>query len=104
MNKLKELRKLSNKTQDDIAALLNTTQATYSRYEQNQSEPTIDTLCKLADYYNVSLDYLIGRDFKNEIGYLTENEKFLINDFRKLKPINQLKIVSEIKGMLLVQE
>lgn len=103
MNRLKELRKQQKLTQEEIAKTLNTTQQTYQRYEIEQSEPNLETLCKLADYYGVTLDYLVGRDFKNELGYLNDSEKELLNSFRKLKPINQIKIIAEIKGILIAQ-
>lgn len=59
--KLKELRKEKNLTQTDVAQILNIQQATYSGYESEKYEPTLETLIKLADYYHVSLDELIGR-------------------------------------------
>lgn len=101
--RLKELRKEKNKTQIELAKLLNTTSQSYGRYELETSEPTIDTLCKLADYYGVSLDYLVGRNFLNEYGYLSSEEKLLISDFRKLNTYNQAKIVGEVAGMLMTQ-
>ncbi len=103
MNRLKELRKQQNITQGEMAKILNTTQTTYSKYESDMHEPNLDTLCKLADYYGVTLDYLIGRDYKNELGYINDSEKELLNNFRQLKPINQIKIIAEIKGILMVQ-
>lgn len=75
--RLKELRKENKKTQLELAKLLHTTSQSYGRYELETSEPTIDTLCKLADYYGVSLDYLIGRDYSSEFSYLTEQEKIV---------------------------
>lgn len=103
MNKLKELRNKENLTQKDLAQMLNVGISTYLGYEKETSEPTIETLVKLANYYGVTMDYLIGRDFKNELGYLNDSEKELLNAFRQLKPINQIKIIAEIKGMIIVQ-
>ncbi len=45
----------------DVALYLNTTVRTVSRYEDGTREPSIDTLKKLCDLYDVSADYLIGR-------------------------------------------
>ena len=103
MNRLKELRKQQKLTQEEMAQILKTQQRTYSGYEIGRSEPNLDTLCKLADYYGVTLDYLIGRDYKNELGYINDSEKELLNIFRQLKPINQIKIIAEIKGILIAQ-
>lgn len=103
MNKLKELRKERNLTQTELAKFLNSTQQTYQRYEIEQSEPNLDTLCKLADFYGVTLDYLIGREYNNELGYINDTEKELIKNFRQLNNLNKVKMLSEIKGFLLAQ-
>lgn len=62
--KLKELRKQKNLTQGDIAKFLNVAISTYRGYENKTSEPTIDTLKKIADYYGVTVDYLIEHETK----------------------------------------
>ena len=100
--RIKELRKQNNKTQLEIAEFLNTTSQTYGRYELGICEPTLETLCKLANYYGVTVDYLIGRD-ANEFAYLSAEEKTLIVNFRKLSTYNQAKIVGEVAGILLTQ-
>ena len=58
---IRNLRKDNNKTQKELAAYLNTTQTTYSKYELGKINIPIDILIKLADYYNVTVDYLVGR-------------------------------------------
>lgn len=100
---LKQLRISEGKTQVEIAKAINITQYTYSNYETGYTEPNIETLIKLADYYGVSLDYLVGRKFKNELGYLTENEKQLLTNFRNLSEQNKVVLLAESKGMLAVQ-
>lgn len=102
--KLKELRKEAKKTQIEVANYLHISQSNYGKYELEEIEPNIQTLIKLADYYNVTIDYLVGRNYTNDVGYLTDNQRILLNDFNKLKEINQFKILAEIKGMLLVQD
>ena len=69
---LKELRKESGKTQSDLAKVLNTSQSNYGKYELEIIEPDIKTLKTLADYYNVSLDYLVGRQFGKDLGYIND--------------------------------
>ena len=54
-------------------------------------------LIKLADYYNVSIDNLIGRDYKNEIGYLTEYQKNVVFVIKQLNEKN----LSELLGTAL---
>ena len=59
--RLKELRKKKGISQLRLAIDLNTTQNTISRYETGEREPGIIELIKIADYFHVSVDYLIGR-------------------------------------------
>lgn len=71
---LKILRNSKKLTQSDMGKILNITAPTYNGYETEKYEPNIETLCKLADFYNVTLDYLVGRERKNDIGYLTDKQ------------------------------
>lgn len=58
---LNQLRKEQSITQDYLADLLNVSRTTIVRYEKGTCEPDIATLVKIADIFNVSLDYLLGR-------------------------------------------
>ena len=60
--RLLEQRKLYNLTQRDIAKKLEISQPSYIRYEKGLAEPTLINLVKLADIFDVSVDYLLGRD------------------------------------------
>lgn len=102
--KLKELRKNDKKSQEDVSKFLNVARTTYIGYEQETSEPTIDTLCKLADYYGVSLDYLVGRDYANEFGYLSEDEKALLSAYRRMNKDNKIRYFAEAQGILIAQD
>lgn len=59
--RLKELRKERNISQLKLALDLNMNQNTISRYENLEREADYGTLIKFANYFNVSLDYLLGR-------------------------------------------
>lgn len=59
--RLKELRKSRGISQQRLAIELNTTQNTISRYETGEREADYATLIAIADYFNVSIDYLLGR-------------------------------------------
>ena len=59
--RLKELRKSRGISQIKLAIDLNTNQNTISRYETGEREPGINELIKIADYFNVSIDYLLER-------------------------------------------
>ena len=59
--RLKKLRKERNVSQLKLAIDLNMNQNSISRYENGEREADYETLIKLANYFNVSLDYLLGR-------------------------------------------
>ena len=59
--RLRELRLDRNMSQQRLAMELSMTQNTISRYENGEREPGIKELIRIADYFNVSLDYLLER-------------------------------------------
>ena len=60
--RLKELRKSKKMTQKQMAEALQITLRQYQRYESGNQTTTLENLIKMADFFGVSLDYLIGRD------------------------------------------
>lgn len=58
---IRNLREDRDLKQKDLATMLNVSQNTYSQYETGTIELTASTLIKLADFYDVSVDYLLGR-------------------------------------------
>ena len=58
---LKRCRKLRKVTQKQAAISAGVTESMYQFYEYGKSEPTASVLISLADYFDVSLDYLVGR-------------------------------------------
>ena len=58
---LRYLRKKAGMTQGDLAKKLHIKQYNISDYEIGRIEPSIDNLCKMADVFHVSIDYLVGR-------------------------------------------
>jgi transcriptional regulator with XRE-family HTH domain len=64
--RLKELRQMKKLKQTELAEILNITYRAVQNYEAGDREPNIDKLIFLADYFNVSLDYLVGRSDKPE--------------------------------------
>nr|WP_300841447.1 helix-turn-helix transcriptional regulator [uncultured Acetatifactor sp.] len=59
--KLSQLRKERELGQKELAALLNMSIGTISNYENNVHAPDLATLCRLADFFQVTTDYLLGR-------------------------------------------
>lgn len=102
-NRLKLLRKEQNITQKMLSSVLNLSANCICEWEKGRSEPNIETLTKLSDYFGVSTDYLLGRedDFGNIVinspaapaSELTENEKKLLFGFRRLSKATQNMIL-----------
>lgn len=91
---LKDLRISAGYTQKDLSRLLGIGQSTIVGYERGEREATAKILALYADFFNCSVDYLLGRedDFGNIVinspaaPVLTEEEKRLLTAFRKLVP------------------
>lgn len=62
MNRLKELRKQKGLKQKDLAGFIGVSQSTLSEWESEKYQIDNDNLFKLADYFGVSVDYLLGRE------------------------------------------
>ena len=62
--RVRDLREDHDKTQKQIAEILNMQLTVYQRYERGERELPLWAAIKLANYYNITLDYLVGRDFK----------------------------------------
>ncbi|MBM6410807.1 helix-turn-helix transcriptional regulator [Lacticaseibacillus paracasei] len=58
--RLKELRNEKKMTQSDIGKIINVSKASVSLYEKNERTPDQDSIKKLASYFNVSTDFLLG--------------------------------------------
>lgn len=82
MNRIKELRKEKGLKQTELAAILNVTQGALSSWETGRYDIGNDDLKKLADFFSVSADYILGRDdiskLPGYIGKVTENKKIPI--------------------------
>lgn len=59
--RMRELRKEKNLRQEDAAAKLDLSMSAYCRYELGSREPTASVIVRMADYYDVTTDYLLGR-------------------------------------------
>ena len=72
-NRLRSLRENINKEQHYISQILGIARNTYTQYETGNITPSIESLCKLAIYYNVSLDYILGlKNHKDPYGKMQE--------------------------------
>lgn len=99
--KIKELREIKQITQEELAKYLGVAPQTVYKYEKEINEPDLKTTSKIAEYFNVTTDYLLGRtdnlDMLNEpiqiaasmkdgldISDMDDDEKKFINDFVKM--------------------
>ena len=65
--RIRDLREDHDLTQTDLAKILNCSQRSYSYYESGGHDIPTQTLIALADYYDVSVDYLLGRTDKKKV-------------------------------------
>ena len=72
--RIRDLREDKDLSQKDIAQYLNIKQNTYSRYETNERNMSLEIIGKLADYYHTSVDYLMGRT-DNSVPYKSKHIK-----------------------------
>ena len=79
--KLKFLREKNGLKQKDLGNVLNYGSTTISNYESGRNEPSFADLCKIADYFDVSVDYLIGR-YENNLCYEEKYKAFKKEDLQ----------------------
>lgn len=83
--RLENLREKSGYTKKEVSKMLGFSANVYGAYERGERRPSLETCCKLADLYNVSLDYLLrGKEYKKEETQ-TEESRLLevVNLFRE---------------------
>ena len=112
MLKIKELREEKNLTQKELAKKIDTTTTNIGRWEKGFNEPAYTHLVKLADFFDVSIDYLVGREDDLGIkGYkpakerisaaepLSGEEEDLLKDFRKLGVFARSSILIQVRAL-----
>ena len=103
MERIKELREAKGLNQHGLALKLNFSQSTISYYETGERKPDLDALVRLSDFFDVSVDYLIGKS--NIQNLSAENEKDadsinFINMYAKLTPIQKKHVSAFVQGLL----
>ena len=89
--RLRALREKQREKQSSVAASIGITESTLSAYEKGTRKPSFDVLLKIAQYYNVSIDYLVGNEYENQSAFsqlhgwqrefVTEVANLLVNKF-----------------------
>ena len=94
---LKKLRLEKGISQQQLADVVLVSQQSINKYENHHIEPDIETLIKIADYFGVSVDYLIGRT-ENLTCEMSETEHHLLCKYRSLTPIQKDAISKLLKS------
>lgn len=110
VKKLKDLRLEKNLNQKELAQKIGYTNSTICDWEKGRSEPSLEALNKLADFFDVSVDYLMGRE-EDIKGYepaeersraaepLSGEEAELLQDFRQLGVFARSSILIQVKAL-----
>ena len=108
---LKELRLKRQLTSEQLCERLGIKGGSYRNYERNDRKPNYDTLVKLADYYGVSTDYILGRpnakapkDPFDEIETIDEMEKDLIKEWLNLDEKSRKSFLDVLRKIVLKEE
>ena len=97
--KLFELRKSKNLLQREVAFACSLTTAAYGSYEKGDREPTLETLCKLADFFGVTVDELLGRTPQLFDDARIERPE-IMELYELMTPQQQSNLVNYARGML----
>lgn len=97
--RLKELRFKKGLTQESFADILGVSQQTVASWENNKATPKIDALATMADYFEVTTDYLLGRETLNSV-QLSDEQMVLLDDFEELDTVNKQKVFSYIRDLI----
>ncbi len=103
---LKLLRQTAGVSQQKIADVVMVSQQSINKYENHNVEPDIETLIKIADFFDVSVDYLVGRnDIKEVAGELnlsdlSEQDRVLVKKFGMLTDKQKECVMNVIESYL----
>jgi len=78
MNRIKELRLLHKKSQAEVAEAVGLAQQSYQRYETPNASPSGELLVKLANYYGVSVDYILENEAKENADMTITDRDFIV--------------------------
>ena len=95
MNNIRKLRTLRNITQQDLANEIHVERTSVGKYEKYDVLPNKEVLFRLADFFQVSLDYLLGYSSNTEETKLTLEQKQLLKLFENATPQGQ-KVASSV--------
>ena len=103
VSRLKELRLKKGVLQSDVAAYIGVNSSTYAYYERGTHKPTPEMLCKLADFFGVTVDELLGRASPLFDDARVERPEIL-DFYDQLTYEEQQQVIGYIKGILYQRE
>lgn len=99
-DKIKELRNRKGLYQQELADIMNVSKSTIAMWETNKREPSSEMLVALANFFECSTDYLMGRDVKFNLEETTTDELVILNrNAKKLSPKKQKKLLDMARLM-----
>ena len=100
---LKDLRKSKAMNQGELAQFMGVSVQAYQKYEYGTAEPTFDSICKLADFYGVTTDYLLGREPAPnpfaDLGLDPNDEKAVIDCYMSLDPQTRAILLDTLRKL-----
>lgn len=97
MIKLSELRNEKGLTQREIAKIFSISQGTYNNWENGKTQPSIEQLVAIADFFGVSIDYLVGREGEDGIIACAKDDRINLSDKSRDALYEFLKTISDKK-------
>lgn len=103
---LKRVRLMADKTQNEVASAIGITQFTYSNYEKEKTQPDFAVLIKLADYFHVTVDELLGHEVPYTLNRVQFSDKQLdlIEQIKSLNDSQCLRVSDFISGVIEAQK
>lgn len=106
--RLKELREEKKLTQKEVADAVGGTQSNLAKWEKEKIQPAADMVIKLADFFGVSTDYLLGRS--DELGYVTvqspptipalaDDARQLLEMFERMNHAQKVRVLAYCEGI-----
>lgn len=106
--RLRDLREEKNITQEELGKILGTSHVTIGRYENGERIPKLDILMDLANYFSVSLDFLLFRSDKKEVSsntdksslnFINERKLPIVEDYNKLNDEGKKEAEKRVKEL-----
>ena len=100
LDRLFELMNERNLKPSQVTKDIGIANSSFSDWKKGKGSPSLDAVTKLAAYFNVSVDYIVNGIETTSLELSSQNEIVLIQNFRKLTPTLQSKLLIYLNGMV----